>query len=106
MTKRNLSEIKNERLAQLKQRIAEAKTKNIDAVYKEEKILEDPDREKKKKSQNYATYKEVKEKEQSFKNITGSGYLDKPMYEVSKTREQLKNNNKEDFGWNGKIKSI
>lgn len=106
LAKRNLSEIKDERLAQIKQRIADIKTKNIDAVYKEEKILEDPEREKKLRAQKYATYKEDKVREQDYKNISGLGYLDKPMHEISRTKQDEKNSKKEVFGWDGKIKSI
>lgn len=106
LIKRNLSDANKERYAKLKQKIADVKTKTIDAVYKEEKEHEDPERDKKLRAQNYANFKEAKDKEQNFKNITGLGYLDKPMHEISKAKEQLKNNKKDEFGWNGKLNSV
>ena len=98
-----MSESKQERLHRLKLKINKAKNTNLDQIYEESEKNNDPKLKKSEKLKRYYEYKKAKQEEYKAKNIQNHTYLDKPLYKQGKKDKQ---DNKDNFGWNGELNSV
>ena len=101
--RKNMSESKQERLHRLKLKINKAKNTNLDQIYEESEKNNDPKLKKSEKLKRYYEYKKAKQEEYKAKNIQNHTYLDKPLYKQGKKDKQ---DNKDNFGWNGELNSV